>query len=105
MAAKCWRASMNCRSASILRSLRCRPRQVTTAIIFASGFAEFGSDGTGEQERIAKIARAGGLALVGPNCLGFMNFADGFAAVFFSPQPIPRLPAGSKGAVAIVAQS
>jgi acyl-CoA synthetase (NDP forming) len=83
----------------------CVRRKVTTAIIFASGFAEFGSDGTGEQERIGEIARAGGLALVGPNCLGFMNFADGFAAVFFSPQPTPRLPAGAKGAVAIVAQS
>ena len=83
----------------------CVRRKVTTAVIFASGFAEFGSDGVGEQERIAEIARAGGLALVGPNCLGFMNFADGFAAVFFSPQPTPRLAAGARGAVAIVAQS
>ena len=80
-------------------------RKVKTAVIFASGFAEFGSDGIGEQERIGEIARAGGLALVGPNCLGFMNFVDGFAAVFFSPQPMPRLPEGAKGAVAIVAQS
>jgi acyl-CoA synthetase (NDP forming) len=83
----------------------CVRRKVTTAVIFASGFAEFGSDGVGEQERIAEIARAGGLALVGPNCLGFMNFADGFAAVFFSPQPTPRLAPGARGAVAIVAQS
>ena len=29
----------------------------------------------------------------------------GFAAVFFSPQPTPRLPEGTTGAVAIVAQS
>jgi len=83
----------------------CVRRKVTTAVIFASGFAEFGSDGVGKQERIAEIARAGGLALVGPNCLGFMNFADGFAAVFFSPQPTPRLAPGARGAVAIVAQS
>ncbi|MGZ3322566.1 MAG: acetate--CoA ligase family protein [Xanthobacteraceae bacterium] len=83
----------------------CVRRKVTTAVIFASGFAEFGSDGVGEQERIAAIARAGGLSLVGPNCLGYMNFTDGFAAVFFSPQPTPRLAAGAKGAVAIVAQS
>ena len=83
----------------------CVRRKVTTAVIFASGFAEFGSDGVGEQERIAEIARAGGLALVGPNCLGYMNFADGFAAVFFSPQPTPRLAEGARGAVAIVAQS
>ena len=83
----------------------CVRRKITTAVIFASGFAEFGNDGLGEQERIGEIARAGGLALVGPNCLGYMNFADGFAAVFFSPQPTPRLPEGTRGAVAIVAQS
>ena len=83
----------------------CVRRKVKAAIIFASGFAEVGNDGLGEQERIAAIAKAGGLALVGPNCLGLMNFVDGFAAVFFSPQPTPRLPAGTTGAVAIVAQS
>src|SRR5271170_593642 len=83
----------------------CVRRKVKAAVIFASGFAEAGDDGTGEQDRIGEIARAGGLALVGPNCLGFMNFVDGFAAVFFSPQPTPRLPDGTRGAVAIVAQS
>jgi acetate---CoA ligase (ADP-forming) len=83
----------------------CVRRGVKAAIIFASGFAEVGSDGISEQDRIAEIARAGRLALVGPNCLGLMNFVDGFAAVFFSPQAIPRLPEGTKGAVAIVAQS
>jgi len=83
----------------------CVRRKVKAAVIFASGFAEIGSDGNSEQDRIGAIARAGGLALVGPNCLGLMNFVDGFAAVFFSPQPIPRLPEGTRGAVAIVAQS
>ena len=83
----------------------CVRRKVKVAVIFASGFAEVGSDGVSEQDRIGEIARAGGVALVGPNCLGFMNFAEGFAAVFFSPQPTPRLPDGTTGAVAIVAQS
>jgi acetate---CoA ligase (ADP-forming) len=83
----------------------CVRRKVKAAVIFASGFAEVGDDGNSEQDRIGAIARAGGLALVGPNCLGLMNFVDGFAAVFFSPAPIPRLPEGTRGAVAIVAQS
>jgi acyl-CoA synthetase (NDP forming) len=83
----------------------CVRRKVKVAVIFASGFAEVGSDGVSEQDRIGDIARAGGVALVGPNCLGFMNFAEGFSAVFFSPQPTPRLPQGTTGAVAIVAQS
>jgi acetate---CoA ligase (ADP-forming) len=83
----------------------CVRRRVKAAVIFASGFAEVGDDGARRQDRIAEIARAGGLALVGPNCLGFVNFVDGFAAVFSSPRPTPRLPDGTRGAVAIVAQS
>ncbi len=83
----------------------CIRRNVKAAIVFASGFAEASNDGVAEQERIGQIARAGGLALVGPNCLGLMNYVDGFAAVFFSPKAIPRLPEGTRGAVAIVAQS
>jgi acetate---CoA ligase (ADP-forming) len=83
----------------------CVRRKVKAAVVFASGFAEAGGDGVADQEQIAAIARAGGLALVGPNCLGLMNFVNGFAAVFFSPKAIPRLPEGSRGAVAIVAQS
>ena len=80
-------------------------RKVKTAVIFASGFAEVGSDGVSEQDRIGEIARAGGLALVGPNCLGFMNFVDGICGGLFLSATDPRLPDGTEGAVAIVAQS
>ncbi len=83
----------------------CVRRGVKAAVIFASGFAEVNSDGTDEQAHIGEIARAGGLALLGPNCLGYMNFVDGFAAVFSSAQATPRLPDDARDAVAIVAQS
>lgn len=83
----------------------CVRRKVKVAVVFASGFAEIGGDGEGEQQRIGEIARAGNLALVGPNCLGYTNFVDGFAAGFASSQPTPKLPEGTRGAVAIVAQS
>jgi acetate---CoA ligase (ADP-forming) len=83
----------------------CVRRKVRVAVIFASGFAEVGGDGMGEQERIGEIARAGDLALVGPNCLGYTNFVDGFATGFVSSQPTPRLAAGTTGAIAVVAQS
>jgi acetate---CoA ligase (ADP-forming) len=83
----------------------CVRRGVKAAVIFASGFAEVNGDGTDEQTRIGEIARAGGLALLGPNCLGYMNFVDGFAAGFVSSQPTQRLPDDTRGAVAIVAQS
>jgi acetate---CoA ligase (ADP-forming) len=83
----------------------CVRRGVKAAVIFASGFAEVSTDGTDEQAHIGEIARAGGLALLGPNCLGYMNFVDGFAAGFVSSQPTQRLTDDTRGAVAIVAQS
>ena len=33
-------------------------------------------------DRIAEAARAGGMALLGPNCIGFTNFVDGVALTF-----------------------
>ena len=44
------------------------------AVIFASGFAELGEDGIKEQEAIARIANEAGMAVLGPNCLGFNQF-------------------------------
>ena len=68
----------------------CVRRKVRTAVIFASGFAEVDSDGVSEQDRIGAIARAGGLALVGPNCLGFMNYVDGVCrGLFLAARPYP----------------
>ena len=55
------------------------------AIVYASGFAE-----TGKEERIAaqlrlvEIARAGGVPLAGPNCVGLTNVGTG-AAINFMP--------------------
>ena len=40
------------------------------AVVFASGFGEAGAEGKEMQQRLAETARAGKLALLGPNCLG-----------------------------------
>src|SRR5882757_395022 len=53
----------------------CIRRKVGGAVIFASGFAEVGERAM--QDEISAIAQAGGLALLGPNCLGYQNFLDG----------------------------
>ncbi|MDE3205000.1 MAG: acetate--CoA ligase family protein [Acidobacteriota bacterium] len=42
-------------------------------VVAAGGFAELGDEGKALQERLTSTARAGGLAVVGPNCSGFMN--------------------------------
>jgi acyl-CoA synthetase (NDP forming) len=42
-------------------------------VLFPAGFGESGPNGVRLQERVRTAARAGGLAAIGPNCLGFEN--------------------------------
>jgi acetate---CoA ligase (ADP-forming) len=46
------------------------------AVILSAGFAEMGDEGRRRQQAIAEAARAAGVRLLGPNCLGFVNFVD-----------------------------
>lgn len=78
----------------------CVRRRAGAAVIFASGFAE--ADGGAEQQQIAAAARAGGLMLVGPNCMGLANYVDR-AVLSFGPTEAPSYDGGP--AVAVVAQS
>lgn len=47
------------------------------AVVLAGGFAETGSEGRTMQERMVATARELGITLLGPNCLGFINFTTG----------------------------
>jgi acetate---CoA ligase (ADP-forming) len=80
----------------------CGRRRIGSAVVFASGFAEVGEAGRVEQDRLAQTARASGVRLLGPNCIGFTNFADGVSLTFetIAPEPIAGRPA-----VGIVTQS
>ena len=80
----------------------CARRQAGSAVVFASGFAETGGEGKAKQDRLAAIALESGLMLLGPNCIGFRNFADG-VALTFEPvtEPVPTHKAGA----AVIAQS
>lgn len=82
--------------------LACARRGVGAAAVFASGFAEGGDAGMALQANIARIARANGIALLGPNCLGLINFHDGVPLSFeeFDPEIAPAGPR-----IAIVGQS
>ena len=84
---------------------QCVDRKVGVAAIFASGFAEVGEQERDRQERIGRLARDGGVSVVGPNCIGYTNFVDGFPVAFASVSKVPRVSAGTRDAVAIVAQS
>lgn len=60
----------------------CVEKGVKGAVIFSAGYAESGEDGLAMQGRITEIARAGGLRLLGPNCLGIFNPQIGFFGTF-----------------------
>ncbi len=70
------------------------------AVVLSSGFGEAGVDGVRAQGELAAIARAHGMAVCGPNCLGFLNFA-GRAAAWGTTVPDHVTP----GRVAAVVQS
>ena len=72
------------------------------AVIVTAGFAEIGGEGVALQDKIVEISRVGGLPLLGPNCIGFMNVHEGVVANF-SIDPSAPLPA--PGGVALVSQS
>jgi len=48
-------------------------RGARAAVIYDSGFAETGADGTRLQEEIAGLAREAGMPVCGPNCMGILN--------------------------------
>ena len=49
---------------------------VHNAVILTSGFAETGHDGVQLQTHLSALARQHNVSLLGPNCLGFVNFID-----------------------------
>ena len=67
------------------------------AVCYAPGFAEAGC---GERER-RLIEAAGGMAIVGPNCMGLVTYLDGVPVALSSGLGTERPPGG----VALVAQS
>lgn len=48
----------------------CARKAVRFAVIHAAGFAELGEEGRALQEQMLKVARTGGMRVVGPNCMG-----------------------------------
>ena len=56
---------------------KCAALGVGGAVIYSSGFLETGdADKVVQQHRIAEISRQSGMRILGPNCIGIMNFVD-----------------------------
>ena len=77
-------------------------RGVGAAIIFAAGFAEGGEKGRAEQHEIARIAREAGMVLLGPNCLGLINYINRIPLTFVVNNSAPL---GARPGIGIVSQS
>ena len=57
---------------------------VRAVVMFTAGYAETGEEGRVAQERLADIARRGGVRICGPNCLGLFNLRIGHTPTFGS---------------------
>jgi acetate---CoA ligase (ADP-forming) len=68
-------------------------------VVVAGGFSEAGAGGQQLQDRLAAAARATGLAVIGPNCTGFVNISNNVG--LFTGTPV-RL---RSGGVSVVSQS
>jgi acetate---CoA ligase (ADP-forming) len=55
----------------------CVVKRLKGVVVFAAGFGELGAEGRNTQLEIARVAREGGVRIIGPNCLGFFNPAAG----------------------------
>jgi acyl-CoA synthetase (NDP forming) len=86
----------------IVESLR--KRNAGGAICFAAGFLETkGDDAEGAALQAALVEAAGGMPIIGPNCYGLINYADG-ALLWPDQHGGRRLEPGERG-VAIITQS
>jgi acetyl coenzyme A synthetase (ADP forming)-like protein len=82
--------------AAVVRS--CVEKGVQGLVVISAGFAETGEVGQALELELLRIARAGGVRMVGPNCMGVANTAIGLNATF---APTPPL----QGRVAFLSQS
>jgi len=74
-------------------------RRVRAAVVLSSGFGEVDERGRAWQRDLVDIARAAGLRLVGPNCMGVYSAPARLNATYF--WDLPRL----SGRIGIVSQS
>jgi len=78
-----------------------RAKNCGGGVCFAAGFLE--ADATGGELQAQLIEAAGEMPILGPNCYGYINYADG-ALLWPDQQGGKRLDSGNTG-VAIIAQS
>jgi acyl-CoA synthetase (NDP forming) len=81
---------------------QCCEKRVPVATIFSDGFAETGAAGRARQQELLELARAHGLRLLGPNCIGLLDMHSRLA---LSVNAVLEHAEIRPGATAIVSQS
>src|SRR5688572_20350648 len=81
---------------------QCCEKRVAVATIFSDGFAETGAAGRAQQEALLAQARASGVRLLGPNCIGLLDLHSHFVLSVNAVLEHAQVRAGS---TAIVSQS
>jgi len=70
---------------------RCHAVGIPAAIVYAAGFAESGENGALRQQELAQFGQESGMAIAGPNCMGFANLNTqahtAFASIFKMATP------------------
>ncbi len=80
----------------------CAEKSVPYVVVLSGGFRESGPEGVEREREMLEIARAAGIRIIGPNCLGFANIHSQVFAAFGS---ITREPKLKRGGVSLVTQS
>ena len=81
---------------------QCADKKVVAATIYSDGFAETGEEGRRMQEEVLAIARAGGVRVLGPNCIGILSIQPSLALSVNAVLEMDHIKAGPFG---IVSQS
>jgi acetyl coenzyme A synthetase (ADP forming)-like protein len=65
----------------------CGEKKVAAAIIITAGFREAGAEGRQMEREVIEAAKASGIRVVGPNCLGVIDTNSGLNASFAAGMP------------------
>lgn len=79
---------------------RCGELGIERAIVETSGFSELHHDGSPLEEELRKAAQDSGVRIIGPNCVGLIQFGTGNVAAFATVESFDSL-----GDSAIISQS
>jgi acetate---CoA ligase (ADP-forming) len=80
----------------------CGRKGIGHAVVLGGGFREIGPEGERLEQEMLAAARAGGVRLIGPNCIGLVNVHANVVAAFGSLTRPPKL---QPGGVSVAVQS